>query len=53
MVDDGVVGAWAVALAVQPLECWRELWVLRKTEGDRFVPRLPRGRCGGRLEMVR
>ena len=45
----------AVALAVQPLEGWRELWVLRKTEGGWLADVLPRrhragdrrGRMGG------
>lgn len=31
----------AVALAVQPLEGWRELWVLRKTEGGWVADVLP------------
>ncbi|WP_255577907.1 MULTISPECIES: hypothetical protein [unclassified Acidovorax] len=31
----------AVALAVQPLEGWRELWVLRKTEGGWLADVLP------------
>ena len=31
----------AVALAVQPLEGWRELWVLRKTAGGWLVDVLP------------
>jgi hypothetical protein len=31
----------AVALAVQPMEGWRELWVLRKTEGGWLVDVLP------------
>jgi hypothetical protein len=31
----------AVALAVQPMEGWRELWVLRKTEGGWLADVLP------------
>lgn len=31
----------AVALAVQPLEGWRELWVMRKTEGGWLADVLP------------
>ena len=31
----------AVALAVQPLEGWRELWVLRKSEGGWVADVLP------------
>ena len=33
----------AVALAVQPMEGWRELWVLRKTEGGWLADVLPPG----------